>query len=188
MQVMNWTLIEEPNSITKLPAGGYVVRITAVEDKPQYNLLQITYDIAEGEFAGYYSDEWGVSHPFAHQFSKWYTTQDGKPDGRFKRFLSDLETSNRGRFSVQNWTMRCNEQELVGLEIGAVIQKELRTKDNGDDVEYMQVFYTVPSQDVRNNDFKLPEVRDKRTKVSSTYDDYSDVPFGGPSNNAPSWA
>lgn len=165
MKVLNWTLIEEAKGFTQLPAGGYVVRIIGVEDNPQWNMLKITYDIAEGDYAGHFSDEWGIAHPGAHQFSKWYTTQDGKPDGRFRSFLNDLETSNRGRFSVNAWTQHCDERQFIGLEIGAVIQKEMRTKDNGDDVEYMQVFYTTASQDIRNGDYKLPEIRDKRTKV-----------------------
>lgn len=179
MKIMNWTLVDEPSSFTQLPAGGYVVRIIGVEDKPEYNLLELTYDIAEGDYAGYFSDEWGVAHPYAHQFTKWYTTQDGKPDGRFRKFLSDLEVSNRGLFNVAQWTQHCNERELVDLKIGAVIQKEMRTKNNGDDAEYMQVFYTTASQDIRNGDYKLPEPRDKRTQVpaATAPTNYNDVPF-----------
>ena len=41
------------------PAGGYVVRITNVEDVAGREYLNVVYDICEGDYAGFYSDDFG---------------------------------------------------------------------------------------------------------------------------------
>ena len=38
----------------RLPAGGYVIRITGVKDDTEKEYLQVVYDIAEGPEAGRY--------------------------------------------------------------------------------------------------------------------------------------
>ena len=41
------------NEYKRLPAGGYVARITKVTDVPEKNHLHLEFDIAEGEYMGY---------------------------------------------------------------------------------------------------------------------------------------
>ena len=45
----------EGGSFGNLPEGGYVCVITKVTDKPDKEYLEIEYDIAEGDFAGWWS-------------------------------------------------------------------------------------------------------------------------------------
>ena len=46
MKVKAWNLIEESAGGSKLPVGGYVIKILDVEDVPSREYLRITYDIA----------------------------------------------------------------------------------------------------------------------------------------------
>lgn len=181
--------VEESVMGDKLPAGGYVVSIVAVEDVPlnpgtgKGDYLWIVYDIKEGhidgkltsEYSGHYSDDWGKKNPWAHRFTRSYKES---AIGMFKAFANRVEESNRG-FA---WN-QCNEQELVGKEVGIVLQKELYTNDKGDDKERLNVVGVYASQDIRSGDFKMPEPKDNRTKVSVTaadvvpVDAYDDLPF-----------
>lgn len=189
MRIKAWNFIEPATmGAAPLQPGGYVVRIVDVKDNYNPNdenkcYLDLIYDIAEGPEAGRYSDDWGKSHPYAHQSRQWY---EGKHEGRFRHTLECLEQSNRGRFSVADWTQRCNERELIGLEFGIVLQKLLDYDSKGNETEYLEDRGVYASQDIRNGDFKLPEPRNKRDKTnarispvaeasSGLYDE--DVPF-----------
>lgn len=176
MKVGNWNLIEEAGSFVKLPVGGYVLRIVDVKDNSNGEYLEIVYDIAEGPFAGHYAadDDW------RHTFRKYY---GGKAAGFFKAFLNRLEESNRGRFTVDRWTINCNEREFIGLEIGGLIQERYYTNQQGEDKTVLEVADTVAAQDIRNGDYKLPAPRDMREKISPAVSsftptfDTADVPF-----------
>ena len=181
MKVKNWNLIEESKTNTILEPGGYVCRITAVQDVPDREYLWIVYDVAEGPNAGIYSGL-GIADDWKHRFTRSYKDT---AEGMFKAFINRVQESNRGFM----WNMQ-DEQQFVGKEIGLVFGKELYTNDKGEDKERTVVAYVCASQDIRNGDFKVPADKDKRTNVSSApaggY--YDDLPFGAPSNNAPSWA
>lgn len=158
MKPLNWTVVDESTPFEKLPAGGYVIRILGVEDVPAKQYLNIVFDIAEGEQAGFYSDDFGKKNPWAHRFVRSY-----KPtaEGMFKAFLSRLEESNP-RFSIANWQVHSDERALVGLELGVALQYEDYTNDRGEDKERLNVVGVYASQDVRNGDFKLPPRKDSR--------------------------
>ena len=177
MRVKNWSLIEESVPSTMLEPGGYVCRITGVQDVPAKEYLWVVYDVIEGEKAGVYgglpaSDDW------KHRFTRSYKET---AEGMFKAFLNRLEESNRGRFDVAKWQVHSDERQLVGLEVGLVFGKELYTNDKGDDKERTVVSYVVAAQDVRNGDFKVPAVKDRREKVDAPAAAdaavYEDVPF-----------
>lgn len=167
MQIKNWALIEESTGGAKLPAGGYVCRITDVEDVPRSEYLRITFDIAEGQYAGHYSDDFAREHPYIHQFVRSYKQS---AEGMFKAFLARLEESNNGRggtrpFSIANWQIHANEREFIGLEIGLVMQYEKYTNGKGEDKERLNVERVYAAQDIRNGDFKVPDPKDTRTAV-----------------------
>lgn len=142
----------------RLPAGGYVAQITAVEykegDKP---FLECTFDIAEGEYKGFYSDDWGKEHPYAHQFRQYQTP---KSEGAFKGFLHNIDASNGTDFvkSTEN-TGRLDERELVGKYIGLVIGYRERVTDRGEvrEVSYVNKYRTVDG--IRNGRYKVPELQ-----------------------------
>lgn len=181
MRIKNWTIIDPAaDGGEKLPAGGYVAVITDVEDVPTKEYLNIVYDIAEGEHKGHYGDDFGKSHPYMHQFVRSYKES---AESFFRAFLDALEVSNRGKFDMVKWQERSDEREFVGLEVGIVVQNELYTNTKGEDKERLQVVKVLPAQDIRNGQFKLPDVKDRRDGAGSPggtaapSDGYDDVPF-----------
>lgn len=178
MKIKAWNLIEESTPSTMLEPGGYVCRITAVQDVPEKEYLWIIYDVAEGPQAGIYSGL-GVGDDWKHRFTRSYKDT---AEGMFKAFINRVQESNRGFV----WDMQ-DEYQFVGKEIGLVFGKELYTNDKGEDKERTVVSYVVASQDIRNGDFNIPKVKDKRENPvaapsapapaagGSVYDE--DVPF-----------
>lgn len=177
MKVINWDLIEEAGQgVDRLPAGGYVARITAVEDVSGSEYLWCEYDIAEGEHAGHYA---GVRDmPYVHRFSRSYKEAAQR---FFKSFLTALEQSNRGRFSVAQWQAAgCDEQAFVGLEIGIVVQDEQYTNTKGEDKTRQNVEGIYAAQDIRNGDYTVPAPKDTRVKVPAA----PAAPAWAPANEA----
>ena len=175
MQLINFDNIDEmTGGGDRLPAGGYVARITKVEDVPSKQYLWVEYDIAEGPYAGHFANV--GDRPYLHRFSRSYKDA---AQGFFKAFLLRLTESNRGRFDWQQWQQACNEQLFVGLEVGIVCQEEHYTNDKGEDKTRMVVVDVIASQDVRNGDYKLPAPVDKRKKVEAAApaDPFDDLPF-----------
>ena len=116
MQLINFDNIDEmTGGGDRLPAGGYVARITKVEDVPSKQYLWVEYDIAEGPYAGHFANV--GDRPYLHRFSRSYKDA---AQGFFKAFLLRLTESNRGRFDWQQWQQACNEQLSVGLAVGIV--------------------------------------------------------------------
>ena len=177
MKVLNWESVEESTPFSKLPAGGYVIKIVDVEDMADKEYLNVIYDIKEGEFSGFYSDDFGKQNPWAHRFVRSYKDSAA---GMFKQFLARLEDSNRD-FNIAAWQRRSDERDLIGLELGIVLQNEQYTNNQGEDKERLNVVGVYAAQDIRNGDYKLPEPKDKRTQVGGTTtaaaDPYDDVPF-----------
>lgn len=150
---------------TRLPAGGYVARITEVVDTPDGDkpYLTVTYDIAEGQFKDYYADEWGKEHPYAHQFRQYYST---KALGAFKGFLFAVDKSNGTDFVTKAKT-GLNEKELVGKQVGLVIAYKERMTDRGEvrEVSYVDKYRSVEA--IHEGRFNVPELR-KLAPTAST--------------------
>lgn len=179
---LNWTLVDEASTGGgQLPVGAYVARITDVEDHPRDEFLLITWDVAEGEHAGHYSDDFGRKNPYTHQFRRYYSEKSAP---FFKAFLVALEQSNRGRFSVEAWSSRQDEREFVGLEIGVLVQTRQYTNTKGEDKSVNEVRETCAAQDVRNGDYRMPAPLDQRKRIDPREGEnskgayaYDDVPF-----------
>lgn len=141
----------------RLPAGGYVCRIINVEDhgnelKP---FLRVVYDIAEGDYARYYSDEWGRDNEWAHESRHYYTTA---ALGMFKGFLKAVDESNGTNFEAQAET-GFNEHELVGLFVGYVIGSEEYEANDGSVRTRLKVRSAKSIQAIREGRFKHPELK-----------------------------
>lgn len=181
MKKCNWQTVDAASNdgAGRLPAGGYVARITNVEDVPSREYLYIEYDIAEGEYAGHYAN--ATDRPYLHRFVKGY---GDKAMPFFKQFLEALQFSNPGRFDWARWMERSDEREFIGLEIGIVVQDEQYTNTKGEDKTRQNVEGIYATQDIRNGEFRVPEPKDSREKVgapqastSTTAGAYDDVPF-----------
>lgn len=171
--INNWDAIEEmgTSEFRKLPAGGYVVKILSVEDKKDKSYLELVYDIAEGEYKDYYSDDWGKDHPYAHQFRRSYTE---KAQGFFKGFIKNVEASNKG------YTWNWDEKTLVGKVVGIVLGEEEYNKTNGTVGTRLYDKSIKSAEDIRKGNFVVPDLKVLENKVEpETPEGFTeaDIPF-----------
>lgn len=134
-------------------AGGYVIKILDVFDVPldandKGNYLRIDYDIADGEFANYYTEQnkrWG---------GDWYTnfirSYKEKALGMFKHFINCVEESNKG-FSW-DW----NEKALIGKRVGVVLREEEYIKNDGSVGSSLKVYSVKTVKQIEDGDFDVP--------------------------------
>ena len=148
----------------RLPAGGYIAKITAVEDKDDKEYLSITFDIAEGEFKAFYSDVWGKEHPYAHSFVRSYKE---KALGMFKGFLQAVDESNSTDF-VKRAEKGFPENELVGKLIGVLIGYEEYRSDRGELRERTRVTATRSVETIRSGNYKVPELKKLEDSMPSS--------------------
>ena len=150
----------------RLPAGGYVAKIIEVKDEAEKEYLRIVYDIVEGQYKGFYSDEWGKSHTFAHNFILSYKET---ALGMFKGRLKAIDESNGTDF-VKEAVTGLKEQQLVGKLVGVVIGYEEYETDRGDVRERSYVKEVRSVDKIRTGDFKVPELKKLGEKTAKSED------------------
>ena len=163
---------EATGDFVRIPAGGYICRITAVENVADKKYLWVIYDVATGEFKGLYSDEWSKDHPYAHRFVKSYkqtgdADKDKKIMGAFKAFLRAVDESNNTNFEGEAET-GMNEKELVGKLIGLVIGYEEYETDRGEIRERTNVAQIKTVDAIKDGKFKVPELKKLKAKDGTT--------------------
>ena len=169
----------------RLPAGGYVARITKATDVPEKNHLHLEFDICEGEFTGY-----GANCMERNGFTPlntrvYYDTNlpDDDPNyekkhktsmGMFKGFTETVEKSNPPY--VWEW----KAQTLVGRVIGVVLGEREYRKPNGDIGTVWDVRFKT-SAAIREGNFKVPEKKtlpvEQAPAAFTPIDDGVDLPF-----------
>lgn len=175
-----WTEVDAAGSSKMIPAGGYVARITDVEDVASKEYLRFTYDIAEGEHKGFFESDDRV---YTHQFVRSYKET---AKGFMKKFLDCVDESN-DNFTLNGWNN--DERDLVGKLVGIIVQREDYTNNDGDDRARMNVEDFAKVSDIRAGRFVLPDPKDNRKEhadsgqaiastpdaTGSVYD--ADIPF-----------
>ena len=181
MKKMKWSEVPDTDGdFERLAPGGYVAKITDADDhfNPSDEYVEVVWDVAEGDKAGYYSDEWGQRNTWALS-TRWYYRDNCT--GIFRSRLRALEESNPGKFYIDRWEVTCDPRAWIGLEFGAIIQKRLYTKRDGSDGEALEIVRVVSADKIRKGDYTLPEPRDARkakptqAKPADAYS--SDIPF-----------
>ena len=145
----------------RLPAGGYVCKITKVEDVPTKEYLRVSFDICEGEYRGWYRDQREELEDRGFNASYIGTVIRSYKDsalGFFKAFIAAVDESNGTQFgpTVESGL---DEQKLVGCLIGFVISYEEYQKNNGSIGQRERLAYQKSIQKIRDGDFKVPELK-----------------------------
>ena len=144
------------NDYVKLPAGGYVCRILKVEDVPgDKPYLRIVYDINEGDYKGYYSDDWGKNNEWAHENRHYYTPASF---GMFKGFLKAIDESNGTGYEAAAET-GFDENRMAGLLIGYIIGEEEYEGNDGSIKTRLRVRSVRTVQDIRDGKYREPELK-----------------------------
>jgi hypothetical protein len=164
----------------RLPAGGYVIKITAVKDLPANEYLRIIYDIAEGPEAGRYKNE-GPDNDFWHSFIRSYK---GSALGMLKAFLQAVDETNGTKLGETVET-GLDEQQLVGKILGAVFGYEEYETNAGDIKQRLYIKSCKTAEQIRKGDFTVPAFKPlpgKKASAGSVPEGFSpitdeDVPF-----------
>lgn len=146
----------------QLPRGGYVCRIIGakIEEGNYGQTVKIAYDIAEGEFAGYFKEQFDDN---PNEDKKWPgvyllnvptddgSQQDGWTKRKFRTFTDALEDSNPGYHF--DW----DETKFVGKLIGFIVNYREWTASDGSTHMSPNPAKTASTQAVRDGKFKVPE-------------------------------
>ena len=172
--INNWNSIEAQGSeeYKRLVPGGYVCRITKVEDHPDKSYLYIEFDISEGEYTGY-----GSSCLERNGFTplRMYRSYSDKAAGMFKGFIQNIEASN------SNYHWEWKEQTLVGRLIGIVLgEEEYKKLDGSVGTRFNARDRSVAA--IRDGKFKVPEkktlpVEQNTAPAFVSVDDSEELPF-----------
>ena len=152
--------------------GGYILEIVNVTDVP-YNAqtgkgdyLKIDYDIAVGDFKGYYTaqnERFGGGKWFANVIKSYKE----KALGMFKHFTNCVEESNPG--FKWNW----QEQKLIGCRFGATLQEEEYEKNDGSIGTRLIVKDIKTVKQIMDGDFKVPATKKLDKPVTAPASDFA---------------
>lgn len=152
--IKNIDSVQEAGDSKRLPAGGYICTYTKVEDVADKEYLYMEYDIAEGEYKGYYKeleerlDFWG---------GKCFRSYKEKALPMFKRMCSAVTKSNKG--FIFDGNKHADESTLIGKKVGMVLGEEEYEGNDGSIKTRLYVVREIPVEDIKAGKFKIPELK-----------------------------
>ena len=176
----------------KLPAGGYVCEIKRAEEVKSStgrDMVKLALEIAEGEYKGYFFDEYTRAKNFKddakwpYEGTKWQMIYDknGNTDRTFKGMVTSIEAEN----VVIQWGKEfC--RSIKGAKLGVIFGEE-ENEYNG-----VTFWRTVPKyfrtcEDIRTGNFQTPKKKPlektdplaafKEPEVSGFAAAEEDIPF-----------
>lgn len=173
------------SELPKLQPGGYVVKIlnVKVESTDWGSRLAIQFDIAEGEFKGFF-DKLYKATPDEWENKKWkgsmrlsipHNTGDEtkfkKSLGYFKSQIQAFENSNANLHidCERDW----DENVLKGKLVGALFN-EKEWEMNGNTGWFTQCKRFVSVNDIRSGNFTIPKREELKNKPSTASNDSFD--------------
>ena len=169
-----------------LPKGAYVVTIKSAKEENNKSgvgtHLTIAFDIAEGEYKGFYQSQFESDTNEDKKWSRdaiYYVTvpNDNSPQyvwDNWNTFFADLEDSNGGFvFGGDVKTLKC---KLIGGKF-----HNDQSEYNGNVYDHTRMRWTCPADDVRNGKpGKMPKdsliVSSKPAAGATSSDDFMDLP------------
>ena len=152
--IKNIASVQEAGESRRLPAGGYICKYTNVEDNPKKSYLYMEFDIAEGEYKGYYKeleerlDFWG---------GRCYRSYTEKALPMFKRMCSAVTKSNKG--FIFDGNEHCDEETLIGKKVGMIMGEEEYIGNDGSVKTRLYVVREVDVADIKAGKFKVPALK-----------------------------
>lgn len=184
MKNINWKEVEaaRPGEFNRLPAGGYICKITAVDDEPKKEYLKFEFDIADGDFKGYFRELYDNKGFWAAHFIKSYKT---KAQGFFKQMLECIEASNRN-FKADDFGS--DERVLNNKYIGLVLGYEEYVGNDNTVKQRLIVTDFKTGKQIKDGDFDISPLKklsdddfdktqDYAVSKAVNADDDDDLPF-----------
>ena len=169
----------------QLPKGAYVVKVLGAKEEPNKNgsgsHLSVTFDIAEGEYAGFYDNQFKKN---TAEDKKWpndgmyyltVPTNDSQPYvwTNWNTFFADLEDSNNG-FVFSGDDLKI----LKGKLIGGKFRNE-QSEYKGTVYDHTRLAWTCVAEDVRQGKAgKMPNdklVNGKATAPATDSDGFMSI-------------
>lgn len=174
--ITNIADVKEAGDSTRLPAGGYVCKYTKVQDAPDKQYLYMEYDIAEGEFKGYYK---GLEERAGFWGGKCYRSYKEAALPMFKRMCSAVTKSNKGYIFDGN--KNADETTLIGKLVGMILGEEEYIGNDGSVKTRLVVIREIAVDKIRSGEFKVPELKklpesDKPASSGDQSEDFMNVP------------
>ena len=167
----------------RLPAGGYVLKVLDVKEESYDwgDVIILRFDIAEGEHKGFFDKQYIAMQD---EYKKWKGTyrinvpvQKGTSEddvNKYKRFLgffkSQIEAFNKSNANTnidcsKEWNTSVLKNKLVGAVFG---NKEWEM--NGRSGWFTNCDHLIPVEDIRNDNFTIPNDKPFSKKESDKLD------------------
>lgn len=165
----NWEQVEAiTGDFKSITPGGHVCRITQAKEEMSRsgkNMLVIDFDIAEGEFEGYYTKQFErkfSNNPDAKWQGVYRQLTEGNSEKFFKGLLTVIENSNPG------YTWNWDERTLKGKLFGGVFGQEEYVANDGS-IKLSTKIQFVRSVDKIREGIEPPEIKrlNKNTSVGA---------------------
>lgn len=157
----NWENVQAFSDRPKLPVGAYVCKVkqVGVQNTDYGQQLCILFDIAEGEFTGYYNNDYTTStlknKKWKGVLKQFLPIEDGsEKDMWTKRGLKGLITSFEN--SNPGYTWNWDEKTLVGKMIGIIMRNE-EWAYQGKQGWAVRPFRVTSVETVRSGKFTMPK-------------------------------
>jgi len=160
MKKIDWSKVGTAPKTTELTPGGYACSIVNAVDNPKKEYVTIEFDIAEGDFAGYFTKVeaktgWWLASGQAIRSYK----ESAQP--YFKMFLDAVEESNPG-FKFDD-----KERELLGKKVGVVLGIEEYMSKQGEQKEKLYAYAFVSVDKIRTGNYTVPEKKKLKSKEAA---------------------
>lgn len=180
-KIENWDKVE-PNygERKRLPAGGYICQIIAVtmeKSKSGNDMITLNYDIAEGEFKGYFMDRYKNAPRNDLKEPKWggkyyiVINTEGY-ESRLKAVTTSAEESNPG----YKWDW--NEQSLKGKLIGGLFREEEYIA-NGEIRTSCKLWQVRSTKTIQSGEFEVPKKKEISDDERERIQEQNNAPFEG---------
>lgn len=180
----NWNEVQEFSDRPKLPLDAYVcnVRKAVIQSNEYGEQLCLLFDIAEGEFKGFFDDDFKASTRADKKWKGVLRQFIPKDDGSekdewtkssFKGMVTAFEKSNPGY--QWNW----DEASLVGKVVGILFRNE-EWEYEGKTGWAVRPFRAISVDSVRNEDFTLPKDKPLKNKTINSNIGYMGLAASNP--------
>lgn len=166
----------------QLPVGGYVLKVVNVrevkKDNGETQRLEIGFDVAEGDLAGFFADNYNnkpdENKKWKGRASIWFPKDDDDEKGlsNLSDIMACFEESNK------NFAWDWDEKKLVGKLFGGIFRRT-HTVIDGKQISYTEFAWFTDADAIRNNNFKIPNDKYKNGATAQgekSGNNFADVP------------
>jgi hypothetical protein len=188
-KVNNWENVKAATERVKLPVGGYIVNIMGAKvvefdgkDGGKFEKLEISIDIAEGEFKDFYANDYRSQQSEDKYWKGVLGQYSPKDDGSendewtkssLKALIGAIEDSNPG----YHWDW--DETKLKGKKVGCIFRNK-EWEFNGTTGFTAKPFKFISVEKIKTGNYRLPKDKllnnSTATADTSSASSYQDIP------------